>query len=538
MNEAAVPCRACTTAFNAVQAECAECLQQDGNISLTSSPGSSGIQSSVCTERCVVVECHNAEHVVNGRVIDDAQTTCVSTGCDTSCTQASQSGTTSWLCDLPDCSLEELLQCCSDDYSATCAGSCEPPPLASIQQWSPWQAPGVGHLQGQASHTHFHPQIHAQGHNSQLPYDISGHAAICMWADCHREFPDQASLLSHIQLEHLGISTTDLNVHSTPGHAQFDSRIQPTLVQQQHQSENYLESTNRLMECLWDDCATSLPISQECNNCTISNNHTHAWDADAILHHLLSAHIHEPEAQQVHFPSTLHSHSSLYASLDSKLQEMQVETTTTASSPTLEENSHDLCDHGPCPCEWEGCTATFLSCDELTTHITEVHVGHGKSSYGCHWKGCDRHGELAFSSKQKVLRHIQKHSGYKPHVCSVCQERFAEATSLQQHMRRHTHEKPYVCDFPGCGKAFSIPGGLRIHKRAHSGERPFKCPEPGCDRAFAESSNLAKHMRIHTGLKPFHCTHPGCGKSFGRKDQLLRHTATHRSKGVTNESTA
>ena len=59
----------------------------------------------------------------------------------------------------------------------------------------------------------------------------------------------------------------------------------------------------------------------------------------------------------------------------------------------------------------------------------------------------------------------------------------------------HARPEPYVCDFPGCGKAFSIPGGLRIHKRAHSGEKPFKCPEAGCGRAFSESSNLAKHVR-------------------------------------------
>jgi hypothetical protein len=49
----------------------------------------------------------------------------------------------------------------------------------------------------------------------------------------------------------------------------------------------------------------------------------------------------------------------------------------------------------------------FLGEDELNAHITEVHVGHGKSVYECFWEGCDRHGNNAFPSKQKVMRHIQ-----------------------------------------------------------------------------------------------------------------------------------
>jgi len=109
-----------------------------------------------------------------------------------------------------------------------------------------------------------------------------------------------------------------------------------------------------------------------------------------------------------------------------------------------------------CLCEWEDCNQCFTSTDDLNSHILEKHVGHGKSTYECSWKGCDRNGGNAFPSKQKVMRHIQvrivvscsgiiltmmqKHSGFKPHICNVCQEKFAETTSLQQHMRRHTQE--------------------------------------------------------------------------------------------------
>ncbi|KDN42823.1 hypothetical protein RSAG8_06577, partial [Rhizoctonia solani AG-8 WAC10335] len=181
-------------------------------------------------------------------------------------------------------------------------------------------------------------------------------------------------------------------------------------------------------------------------------------------------------------------------------------------------------------CRWTGCSESFPTCAALTDHLSSVHVGRGKASYDCHWADCNRHGEKnGFSSKQKVLRHLQSHTGHRPFRCEVCGLDFSEAATLQQHMRRHTQEKPYVCDYPGCGKAFAITGALTIHKRTHNGDKPFKCKY--CDRAFSESSNLSKHLRTHTGQRPYACTEPGCGKKFSRPDQVTRHMQVHRKKG-------
>ncbi|CAD6968695.1 unnamed protein product [Tilletia controversa] len=177
-------------------------------------------------------------------------------------------------------------------------------------------------------------------------------------------------------------------------------------------------------------------------------------------------------------------------------------------------------------CQWEDCHAQFASSAELTTHLTEAHVGSGKSEYVCHWEGCERNGRV-FAQRQKLCRHLQSHTGDRPHQCSICQKRFTEATTLSQHIRAaHTTERPYKCDFPGCNKAFSVAGSLTIHKRTHSGEKPFKCPFEGCDKAFAESSNLSKHVRVHTGARPFICSE--CGHGFARPDGLERHKKVHR----------
>ncbi|WFD26944.1 zinc-finger protein [Malassezia nana] len=178
------------------------------------------------------------------------------------------------------------------------------------------------------------------------------------------------------------------------------------------------------------------------------------------------------------------------------------------------------------PCGWIHCTASFATHAELTAHITNVHVGSGKTEYECGWVGCERAQQgRKFSQKQKVLRHIQTHTGDRPYVCSECHKRFSEANTLAQHMRIHTNERPYKCDFPGCNKAFSVVGSLTIHKRTHTGDRPFKCPYPGCGKQFSESSNLNKHIRVHRGDKPFKC--PECARCFTRPDQMARHRKVH-----------
>ncbi|KAF9403917.1 zinc-finger protein [Mortierella sp. AD011] len=178
------------------------------------------------------------------------------------------------------------------------------------------------------------------------------------------------------------------------------------------------------------------------------------------------------------------------------------------------------------PCLWRDCKLYFTQFETLTSHLSEEHIGMGKSEYICEWTNCDRQGR-GFSQRQKAMRHIQTHTGDKPFQCQVCQKRFSEANIMAQHMRTHTGEKPFKCTEPGCSRQFSISGALTIHRRVHTGEKPFKCKFEGCDKWFAESSNLTKHLRVHTGERPFQCPYVGCDKRFSRPDQVTRHKKTH-----------
>jgi hypothetical protein len=97
-------------------------------------------------------------------------------------------------------------------------------------------------------------------------------------------------------------------------------------------------------------------------------------------------------------------------------------------------------------CCWQDCTLSFGSIADLDGHVDEAHIGSGKAHYDCYWANCERHGTAGFASRQKVKRHVQSHTGHRPHTCPECGQSFSEAATLQQHQRRHSKESTYSLD--------------------------------------------------------------------------------------------
>lgn len=313
--------------------------------------------------------------------------------------------------------------------------------------------------------------------------------ARCMWAGCERAFVSVQALAEHVNTEHLVLATP-----AEPASAPV---------------------------CQWNDCAAQ-PSWQAQSAAFSANAFPFAMESQRqqLADHFLQHHLGVSQAHA----SRLLTEDARSRSSRSPSGERSGSTEDEDTAHAHEAGEHD-CATSAHVCQWRGCAATFDSCASLTEHLDKIHVVGGRSRYDCFWGTCERNGERGFSSKQKICRHLQTHTGHRPFTCSECGQHFSEAATLAQHMRRHTRERPYACDHPGCGKAFAIMGALTIHKRTHNGDKPFKCGV--CGKAFAESSNLSKHQRTHTGLRPFACGHPGCGKAFARVDQLNRHMNVH-----------
>ncbi|WFD33691.1 zinc-finger protein [Malassezia cuniculi] len=308
--------------------------------------------------------------------------------------------------------------------------------------------------------------------NAQAPQTF-----VCQWGNCGMQVSSSEALIAHVNAVHLPTSQVGTMAHELlhSNNIQHECASNPTLSWNDClallSNDNNVPYTS--LECPWGDCSHEPGAF-------------HNYGVPDLLQHLLSAHLEIPQ----HLATG--TNSSRLPAAEEKAQQ----------SPPLK--SEEDCPCEPCegkrqhPCGWMGCSESFDTHLELSNHITDVHVGSGKTEYVCGWKGCARAAEgRAFGQKQKLLRHIQTHTGYRPYVCTVCSKRFSEPSTLAQHMRTHTQERPYKCDFPGCNKSFSVMGSLTIHKRIHTGARPFKCPYPGCSRSFCESSNLHKHLRVH-----------------------------------------
>ena len=369
----------------------------------------------------------------------------------------------------------------------------------------------------------------------------------CHWGDCARTFHSSEALAMHVHQDHLpsvkfGAATHE-KLHAngiqhncaaatenaawspSAGSADRPGAWPGASVSGQRAASTGAASSSEVgaapsaampkghFTCPWDGCVSASLQGARIGDTPIQT----AEDVQALLQHLYSAHL---DLEQ---PFARAAPDGLGVVAPAELKAPAAAPDATEPPCPCPPSAEGRKKH---PCGWVDCSQSFSTHAELNEHIVRDHVGSGKRTYVCGWAGCPRAEQgHKYTQKQKVLRHIQTHTGYRPHQCPVCQRCFSEPNTLTQHMRTHSKERPYKCDFPGCNKAFSVAGSLTIHRRVHSGDRPFRCPVPGCEKAFSESSNLNKHLRVHRGEKSSVC--PDCGRRFTRPDQLARHRRTH-----------
>lgn len=69
-------------------------------------------------------------------------------------------------------------------------------------------------------------------------------------------------------------------------------------------------------------------------------------------------------------------------------------------------------------CHWRSCCIEFITQDELVKHINNDHIQTNKKAFVCRWEDCTR-GEKPFKAQYMLVVHMRRHTGEKPHKCTV-----------------------------------------------------------------------------------------------------------------------
>lgn len=143
-----------------------------------------------------------------------------------------------------------------------------------------------------------------------------------------------------------------------------------------------------------------------------------------------------------------------------------------------------------------------------------------KRSYICNI--CDKN----FTKQFSLNRHMQLHTGEKPHKCPTCRKAFIQKTDMERHETTHSDVLNFLCNFSGCDKKFKTKKNLTCHLVTHNTDRPFKCQH--CDKAFKVKRLWRFHEGLHRDTKPYNCDI--CGKGFPAKPYIKSHLKTHISE--------
>lgn len=69
-------------------------------------------------------------------------------------------------------------------------------------------------------------------------------------------------------------------------------------------------------------------------------------------------------------------------------------------------------------CHWRDCGLEFVTQEKLVKHICDDHIHANKKSFVCRWEDCSRE-EKPFKAQYMLVVHMRRHTGEKPHKCTV-----------------------------------------------------------------------------------------------------------------------
>ena len=72
-------------------------------------------------------------------------------------------------------------------------------------------------------------------------------------------------------------------------------------------------------------------------------------------------------------------------------------------------------------CHWNECKIQCETQDELVKHVNNDHIKKDRKDFTCYWEACSRE-KKPFKAQYMLVVHMRRHTGEKPHKCSVSLE--------------------------------------------------------------------------------------------------------------------
>ncbi|XP_026994752.2 zinc finger protein 75A [Tachysurus fulvidraco] len=186
------------------------------------------------------------------------------------------------------------------------------------------------------------------------------------------------------------------------------------------------------------------------------------------------SHSYSPESSQSVLSPSTGSHNALIAEVPER-QELHntAQSDQTTSMENLSKEMHNKilykCSH---------CRKAFTELKKLQMH-QQTH----ERAFGCNWCG------KGFYQSADLRRHLRTHTGERPYLCTWCSKSFSQRSNLRRHVRIHTGERPYQCAH--CERSFNDSHTLKKHQRKHSDDR-YNCSL--CDQRFTVARSLQLHL--------------------------------------------
>lgn len=222
----------------------------------------------------------------------------------------------------------------------------------------------------------------------------------CLWLSCEYDTSSASDLALHLHAQHLAplpssaptspplssLSTQGSSFHSP---STSSSTSLPSVVNKDVQAE-IRQDVQTEASCQWDDCKDFEQGDSLARH--FIETHLQSLYGDGMPRPIAS----EPQAPAVGQVSRPKREPSVRHQPYAKWSEPRM----TRVQKSVEVFPQLM------RCHWADCQFTFVDATDLMSHVSEVHVGSGKSTYQCLWGDCQQVEQgHEFRSRQKIVRH-------------------------------------------------------------------------------------------------------------------------------------